>query len=217
MLDILIFSDYVCPYCLVAKKALSIALEKTGLEANITYAPFELTEEPKPRVDTYHDETRREHYKILTEPCKKMGLDMKIPPNVVPRPYTRLAFEGWYYAKDNDKADEYNDAVYNAYFIDELDIGEISTLAQIAQNVGLDPDGFTKALTDGTYTKTVKDAVAQAKIEKQIHSVPTIYINGEPITLHTYTPEEMENILTTHTTGDGNGFSCGEDGCGFNI
>ena len=62
--------------------------------------PFELTEEPKERVDTYHDETRKAHYQILKEPAGQLGLAMKLPPAVVPRPYTRLAFEGWYFAKE---------------------------------------------------------------------------------------------------------------------
>ena len=59
-MEILFVSDYVCPYCLVAKEALRRALEKLGVEAKITEQPFELTPEPRERVDTYHDQRRRE-------------------------------------------------------------------------------------------------------------------------------------------------------------
>ena len=86
-------SDYVCPYCLVGKEALHQALKELNIKAEITYQSFELTEEPRPRVDTYHSAEKREGYKILEKPCKELGLDMKIPPAVIPRPYTRLAFE----------------------------------------------------------------------------------------------------------------------------
>lgn len=89
-MDIQFISDYVCPYCLVAKQALKVALAQTGLEAEITWLPFELTPEPKERVDTYHDEARRAHYQILKEPCVQLGLDMKLPPNVIPRPYLKV-------------------------------------------------------------------------------------------------------------------------------
>ena len=46
-MEILFVSDYVCPYCLVAKEALRRALEKLGVEAKITEQPFELTPEPR--------------------------------------------------------------------------------------------------------------------------------------------------------------------------
>ena len=46
-MEILFITDYVCPYCLVAKEALTQALDATGLTADITYQPFELTPEPR--------------------------------------------------------------------------------------------------------------------------------------------------------------------------
>lgn len=218
MLDILFISDYVCPYCLVAKTALKKALSSTGIEANVTYQPFELTEEPKERVDTYNDPVRREHYKILVEPCRQMEIDMKLPPNIVPRPYTRLAFEGWFFAAERGKGDEYNDAVYNGYFIDERDIGDIDVLADIAQSVGLDGGELRRALEAGTYTKREKEAVSFAKNTLRARSVPTIYINGEKIRLEEYTAEEMERILLKESVtspDDGSVSGCGEDGCKF--
>ena len=89
MLDILFVTDFVCPYCLVAKVALEEALRETGLEAQVRVQPLELTPEPKERVDTCHDEERKKHYQILVEPARALGLDMKLPPAVCPRPYTR--------------------------------------------------------------------------------------------------------------------------------
>ena len=42
MIDILFITDYVCPYCLVAKEALKKALIATNTDANITFHPMEL-------------------------------------------------------------------------------------------------------------------------------------------------------------------------------
>ena len=149
-MEILFITDYVCPYCLVAKVALEQALEATGLEANITYQPFELTPEPRERIDTWNDPRRRAGYKVLEEPCKKLGLPMKLPPHVIPRPYTRLAFEGWYFASEQGKGDAYADAMYRAYFMEELDIGDVTVLASVAARLGLDAEAFTAALENGT-------------------------------------------------------------------
>lgn len=215
-MQILFVSDYVCPYCLVAKEALKQALAETGMEAEITWQPYELTPEPRERVDTWHDEKRRANYQILVEPCAQLGLDMKLPPHVIPRPYTRLAFEGWLYACEKGRGEEYNDLVYRAYFVEEQDIGELEVLTGLARRVGLDADDFAAALQNGSYSAAEKEAVAYARNVLKPQGVPTIYINGEKISACEYTKEEMIALLRQEADKDaGSGFSCGEDGCGF--
>ena len=215
-MQILFVSDYVCPYCLVAKEALKQALAETGMEAEITWQPYELTPEPRERVDTWHDEKRRANYQILVEPCARLGLDMKLPPHVIPRPYTRLAFEGWFYACEKGKGEEYNDLIYRAYFVEEQDIGELEVLTGLARRVGLDADDFAAALQSGSYTAAEKEAVAYARNVLKPQGVPSIYINGEKISVREYTKEEMIAILRQEADKDADGgFSCGGDGCGF--
>lgn len=211
-MQILFITDYVCPYCLAAKEALKQALEAAGLEAEITYQPYELTPESRERVDTYHDERRRAGYQVLVEPCKKLGLAMKLPPNVVPRPYTRLAFEGWYFACAQGKGEAYSDAMYRAYFIQEKDIGDIRVLAEIAGELGMDKAAFTAALEKGTYTAEEKAAVEYSRNVLKPKGVPTIYIDGRQITLSEYTKEEMVGILLGAAAESG-GAACGEGGC----
>lgn len=194
-MKILFISDYVCPYCLVAKEALKQACEELDLQSEMIYHSFELTEEPKPRVDTYNDVNRKEHYKILVEPCKQLGLDMKLPPNVVPRPYSRLAFEGYYFAKDNGCGDIYNDSIYRAYFIDEKDIGDLDVLCELAEKAGLDRVAYRKALETGVYAQVEKKSVVEAREVYKIDHVPTIYIDGELADIQKYTKEEFVEIL----------------------
>lgn len=212
-MEILFISDYVCPYCLVAKEALSQACDALGITPNITWQPFELTPEPKERVDTYHDARRRAGYQVLLEPCKQLGLDMKLPPKVIPRPYTRLAFEGWYYACDHGKGEEYNSAMYRAYFIDEQDIGDMDVLTAVAEGIGLDGTGFRQALESGVYTAKEQQAVRYAREELKPRGVPTIYIDGRQIQLADYTKAEMMRILNDASFVSMNAHFCGPDGC----
>lgn len=213
-MEIVFISDYVCPYCLVAKEALRQALMESGTEASIRWQPYELTPEPRERVDTYHDEKRRAGYQVLVEPCRRLGLDMKLPPRVIPRPYTRLAFEGWYYACDHGRGEEYNDQVYKAYFIQEQDIGNVETLAEIAAGVGLDKEDFTEALLRGTYSDQEKQAVEYARNVLKPQGVPTLYIDGQEVELQEYTKEELLRVLQKKTEPMGGSFMrCGEDGC----
>lgn len=195
MKEITFITDYVCPYCFVAKIALEEALKETGLSAKICTQPFELTEEPEERVDTYHDEERKSRYQILAEPARQLGLNMKFPPAVSPRPYTRLAFEGWYFASDHELGDAYSDMIYRAYFIDEKDIGSLDVLTELAGKLGLDKKAFREALTSGVYSAQEKEAVSDSKNVLLAEYVPTIYIDGKKVTLQEYTKEEMVRLL----------------------
>ena len=47
--------------------------------------------------------------------AEKLGVNMKLP-SVSPYPYTNLAFQELEFAKDQGKGDEYNDAVFRAFF-----------------------------------------------------------------------------------------------------
>lgn len=213
-MEIVFVSDYVCPYCLVAKESLKQALKETGINATITWIPFELTCEPKERVDTYHDEIRKAKYQILVEPCKKLGIDMKLPPKVIPRPYTRLAFEGWHYACTKGCGEEYNEEVYKAYFIEEKDIGDISVLKEIASNVGLEEEMFEEVLNQKMYSQKQKEEDEYAKNILQVKGVPSIYVNGEKISIQKFTKEEMIEILQGKIVEEKETMmACGIDGC----
>lgn len=203
MLDILFVTDFVCPYCLVAKEALGQALEETGIQADIRIQPMELTEEPQERVDTYHDEKRKAGYQVLVEPARQLGLDMKLPPAVSPRPYTRLAFEGWHFAEEKGCGRAYSDRMYRAYFIEEKDIGDLEILVQLAESVGLEKDSFRQALLAGIYSEKQREACIYSRKVLQVTGVPTIYVNGQKVMLRDYTKEEMVQILKEKTQEKG--------------
>lgn len=224
-MNILFATDFVCPYCIVAKEALYQALAELHLEAEIQIQPYELTEEPKKQVDTFHDEVRKEHYQVLKAPAKELGLDIKLPPAIVPRPYTRLAFEGWHYAKEKGLGDQYADRMYQAYFLEEQDIGRLEILTKLAVEVGLPSEEFQEVLEKGTYQNIQKEAVGYAKETLQIRHVPTIYVDGEEVTFPTFQKEEWKHFLDEYQKQQDKEteafsekkqeeiFSCGIDGC----
>lgn len=213
MLEIGFVTDYVCPYCLVGKEVLKAAIQELGIEAQILTLPMELTVEPAPRVDTWHDEVRKAHYQVLVEPAKKLGLDMKLPPNVVPRPYTRLAFEGHYFAEAAGLADTYDDAMYKAYFLDELDIENLNVLGDVAEKVGLDRSLYLEALESGKYSCPEKEACRYARETLGVKSIPSIFINGRRYQFTEYTKEEAIQMLKNELESSDEIHGCNEDGC----
>lgn len=194
-MKILFATDYVCPYCIIGKASLKEAIKQSGIEVEIDTRPMQLTVEPSPKVDTWNNAQKREGYKTLDQAKEELKIDAKFPPYVVPRPYTRLAFEGHYYAMEHGLQDAYDDAMYRAYFVDERDIGEMDVLVDVARSVGLDPVAYKEALEKGTYTQIAKEADEYTKNVLDIHSVPTMMIEGEKIQFNDYTVEDALQIL----------------------
>ena len=212
MLDILFVTDYVCPYCILAKEALKRALDKLYLDAKITYQPLLLR--PKPPVKFNPDDPAvKKRFELLSSASRALDIDMKIPVNVNPRPVTRLAFEGWHYALEQGKGDEYADLMYRAYFVEEKNIGEIEVLKELAERIGLNGEEYVKVIESGKYTETVLAKDNASRNELKVKGVPTIYIDGTPIELNDYTVEEMVNILSGLESVSG-GMHCGDEGCG---
>ena len=104
--------------------------------------------------------------------------------------------------------------MYRAYFIEELDIGEMSVLGELAARVGLDKDDFLSALEQGTYSAQEKAAVEHTRNVLQPRGVPTVYMDGEKISIREYTKEEMVAILTKQAEKSAApAMVCGDDGC----
>ena len=103
--------------------------------------------------------------------------------------------------------------MYRAYFMEELDIGDVTVLASVAARLGLDAEAFTAALENGTYSKAEKEAVDYSRNVLKPTGVPTIYIDGVKAELSEYTTEEMIHLLQG-ASGSTGGFCCGANGCG---
>jgi len=115
-------------------------------------------------------------------------------PTVSPYPYTNLAFQGLEFAKDHGKADEYNDAVFRAFFQQSRDIGRIDVLADIAKEVGLDPEQFRAALEQGTYRDRVQQLLRTAYERVGVTAVPTMIIGRQRLE-GLYPAETMRQVI----------------------
>lgn len=193
MLKITVFYDYVCPYCLLAKVPFDEAI--TNYEAQITYVPYELTEEPTPRIDVYHDEKRRKDWEnIIIPTSQRLGISIKLP-HIIPRPYTRMAIEGSYYAREQGKEPSYHTRIFQAYFVEEQDIGDLEVLIRLAKEVGLDPVAYRNAITNLTYTEHRMKDVNYAKRVHRVRQIPTYIVNGE-VVQNVYDKETFEQIFS---------------------
>lgn len=193
MIKVTVFYDYVCPYCLLAKVPFDEAAKNK--EVDISYIPFELIPEPQPRIDIYHDEKRRKDWEAIILPTsEKLGIGMRLP-HVIPRPYTRMAIEGSYFAREHGKEKEYHSRIFKAFFVEEQDIGDLSVLVQLAEEIGLDGKQYKEALLDRRYSDCRVKDVDYARNVAKVTSIPT-YVIGEEVVKEVYSKEQFEQILS---------------------
>ena len=159
--------------------------------------------------------------KVTEAVIAELGLDMKLPPRVIPRPYTHLAEEGHLFANEHGLGDAYDARVLTAYYTEEQDIGNPSVLSSLAQEIGLDQSTFETALSEGIYREKLNEIESEVLQSIQPKTIPTILI-GDSIRLDggAYTPAQFRVFLDRAskeqqdiTTISGAG--CGENGCGF--
>lgn len=196
-LHIKIASDFVCPYCYVLEAMLEQV--RPELDLAIEYLPFELTEPPKPQVDAYNDPERRVRYARELEPlCRQVGLQMCLPPKVVPRPYTRLAFQGLCEAREQGAEAAYCHRIFRAYFEEERDIGSLEELVSLAAEAGLEPETFRSALESGKWDAEEREAVRRGKQDLQVCVVPTLFLGEHRLEGGTQSVQELLDWLRTH-------------------
>ncbi len=206
-------TDYVCPFCLVTKENLAKALKMLHLEAEIIEHPYELSSVTEKPTDIC-DDTHRAYFARLKAPSEAVGLHMQLPPEVSPRPYTHLAFEGALLAEQQGLRSQWSDHVYRAYWEQGRDIGQIDVLCEVAEEIGLNGAEMREALETGRWAAAV-DAQLKHTLETwHPRGVPILFADGQRIRLKAYTLEEMIQVLSgTVGTEDGEVAGCGADGC----
>lgn len=169
--EITVVSDFVCPYCFW----LEALMERVPEHPPVRYAPFQLTRRGEEQVDVAADPERRARYaQTLAPACAALGLDMHLPPQVSPRPYTDLAFQSWYFAREQGAGDAFYERVFRAYFQEERDIGDVEVLCALARDVGLDAAALGRALEEGSYASAVERDTDETASGLEIRMVPTL-------------------------------------------
>ncbi|TDF93823.1 DsbA family oxidoreductase [Paenibacillus piri] len=210
-LKIKAYSDFVCAWCFVGKISLEEAVQ--GKDAEIEWMPYELSPSPGPTVDILNDPVKSGGIKRVIFPiAEELGVTMNLPP-VSPNPYTHLAFEGYQYAKEQGKGGAYIHRVFNAYYQEGKDIGNVLVLTALAAELGLDEIAFRHALETRRYREAHQKALHHAYYESKVRAVPT-YIIGSQVLQGFNRKETLEKAILKELEAADHpeGGSCGIDG-----
>ena len=178
MSHIQIYSDYVCPYCYLGEQILEeVRRENPELNIEVEWVPFELRPYPTPTLKPEDEYLPRVWRQSVYPMARQLGVDIKLP-TISPQPYTHLAFEGFQYAKEKGKGEAYTLRMFEAFFKEDKDIGDVEVLTQLAEEVGLDPKEYREVLESRKYRNEHKEALEQS-YRIGIQAVPTFKIGGQ--------------------------------------
>jgi len=109
----------------------------------IVWKAFELRPEPTPTLDPNGEYLTRVWRSSVYPLAERLGVTMRLPP-VQPR--SRRAHEAARWARSLGRFDDYNAAVFRAFFERGEDIGRVDVLLSLAADLGLDASGLRAAL-----------------------------------------------------------------------
>jgi predicted DsbA family dithiol-disulfide isomerase len=105
--------------------------------------------------------------------AEKLGITMRLPPI---QPRSRHAHEAVQWARTQNRFDDYNVALFRAFFERGENIGEIEILVSLASNLGMDGDSLRRALENHDFTESVlADELAAEEIG--VSGVPAFVAN----------------------------------------
>lgn len=176
MTFITVYSDYVCPYCLLAEQVLSDAIGDRDIRIN--WRAFELRPDPVPTLKPEDPYLPAIWHKSIYPLAERLGVPIRLP-SISPQPRTAKAFELLAMAQDEGLDHEYSMRVLRAFFQENRDIGDPEILIGLAANAGLDSDEARQALESGAYAERHREALDHARDDMAITSVPTIVVGKQ--------------------------------------
>jgi predicted DsbA family dithiol-disulfide isomerase len=179
-----VISDVVCPWCFIGKRNLERALE-TWREKHpdesptVRWHPFQLNPQLPdggvPRKQYLENkfggpERAKEIYARVTTAGKRAGIEFAFDAIQV-QPNTIDAHRLMHYAAERGKQDEMAEAIFRRYFLEGADLSDKRTLADIAQQAGMDRDETAAYLAS---------AADRELIEEQDRRARAIGVEGVP-------------------------------------
>jgi predicted DsbA family dithiol-disulfide isomerase len=185
-----IWSDIACPWCLVGTLRFERAVAETGIDVEVVYRAFELdprvpTGGEAPRLVDYLAEKFGDRSRVeaaharLGEAGAELGIDFQWSKMRRANTFDAHRLLTWALRTEGSPAQRsLKKAMLRAYFTDGSDITDHSLLADLAAAVGLDREKAAEALASGAEHEAVREEEATA-YEQGITAVPTFVVAGE--------------------------------------
>ena len=228
-----IWSDFACPYCYIGEKRLECAIEDLGLkeDVQIDYRAFELDPTASKDVVSSTPERFAKKYGLslegaeqqiqqISELGQELGIDFRYATTQYSN--TRDAHRLMKLAEakyDRDTVARLNDALFKAYFVENLVLADHKVLLDKAMGAGMKEDEVKEVLESDKYDDEVRFDEREAAM-RGVRGVPYIVFGGDFAVPGAMSIEgfksALERELRKQKTEDASGerpHTCGPEGC----
>jgi predicted DsbA family dithiol-disulfide isomerase len=191
-----IWSDVMCPWCLIGWGGLSAALDELAgeIEAQVHWRAFELNpdmptegEERTAHIARKYGRTPDQARGVqgqMAEAARKAGVSLEYaggepaPPAMMWNTFDAHKLLAWAYETGGSAVQtQLKLALFDAHFHQRRRIGDPRVVAQIAGECGLDMQGASDAMVSDRYAAIVRDEQRQAW-DANITGVPAVVVDG---------------------------------------
>ncbi len=137
-IKIIVYSDYICPFCHIGFHRIEEL--KKDFPVDVEVRPFELHPET-PKEGLGYDQLPFDpaYLAMALKSVKRLAAEGNIKFNVPSRmPNSHHALSIAEYAKIKGKFDAYHALIFEKYWIEDKDIGNLDVLLDLAASIGLD-------------------------------------------------------------------------------
>ena len=212
-LTIDIWSDVMCPWCVIGYQNLKAALDELGgeVEAQIRWLPFELNPDMPPEGEESAAHIARKYGRTLeqaeagrtmmSERARAAGFPFDYtgegapPPSMLWNTFDAHKLLRWALATEGAEAQtRLKLALFAAHFQQRRRISERSVLLDIVVEAGLDRAAAETALDDPALGEAIRAEERQAW-EHNISGVPAMVFDGQFLVPGAQEPETYANVI----------------------
>lgn len=191
-MKIKVFTDYACPFCYIGYKLAEKVTKELGIEAEYYFSEIhpEVSVGGCPTSDIVHGNLERfnEHIAKLAEPY---GIYPQLGDRIS-NSKKAIILRGYVLDKHLTKLKEFDEAMYKAYLVDNLDIGDENVLYNILLNIGIEED--VSIALNNTMANIKFEIDRSAAKENYVDSIPTFVVDGRRL-VGAVTPEKLKAFI----------------------
>lgn len=201
---ITVYSDYVCPFCYLGRRSLEEYQETRDRDLEIDWQPFDLRSQkrgPDGEIDhsvddgkdeAYFDQVRQNVARLKEEYDANEMLDLDDLPESLDSFNAQVAS----FYVDTEYPEQwiaFDEAIFEALWVDGRDIGDVDVLATIAEETGLDGDEIRAAIADEQLRDRLREQFTEAQ-QDDVTGVPTFVYDGYGAR-GAVPPEQLERLV----------------------
>ena len=197
-----VYSDYVCPFCYLGRRSLDRYQAERDEPVTIDWRPFDLRSGkrgPDGEIDhTVADGKDEDYYAQARENVRRLReqydaeMAQEIATDVDSRPAQAVSHR----VKERDPYETwlaFDEAVFEALWVDGRDIGDPAVLEDCAEAAGLDPSVVHEALDDDALLERLDDLFETAQ-RQGVTGVPTFAYDGHAAR-GAVPPEQLRRLI----------------------